>query len=264
MVRDAAPFSKATFSILLSFSGLSSGHTEEFVCLCYCQGWQLAFSTLCHREAVTAGVWPTPRLSALLLHPCSLACPATLLVARSPLSIYTAYGSGQLETCSVQLGAAASWASPSFLHTSSPFLSDGRGLSLAHAHNHANADGRTIPGSGSEATPHIQYTTHPCCCICTHTEPDGRTGGCLPCQTPCLISLMFGLASGMRKIRLRPATIATKACKINSHSQSLEFTAELVWPLFRRTEDFLLYITEIYYTVGKWYDAVWERSVGQK
>lgn len=153
MVRDAAPFSKVTFSILLSFSGLSSGHTEEFVCLCYCQGWQLAFSTLCHRDTVTAGVWPTPRLSALLLHPCSLACPATLLVARSPLSIYTAYGSGQLETCSVQLGASASWASPSFLHTSSPFLSNGRGLSLAHAHNHASADGRAIPGSGSEATP---------------------------------------------------------------------------------------------------------------
>lgn len=95
-------------------------------------------------------------LVCLPLQPCSLACPATLLVARSPLSIYTAYGSGQLETCSVQLGAAASWASPSFLHTSSPFLSDGRGLSLTHAHNHASTDGRTIPGS--EATPHIYHT----------------------------------------------------------------------------------------------------------
>lgn len=152
VLQNAAPFSKVTFRILRSFSGLPSGHTEECVCLCYCQGWQLAFSTLRHGETVTAGVWPTPRLSALLLHPCSLACPATLLVGRSPLSIYTAYGSGQLETCSVQLGAAASWASPSFLHTSSPFLSDGRGLSLAHAHNHASADGCTIPGSGSEAT----------------------------------------------------------------------------------------------------------------
>lgn len=26
----------------------------------------------------------------------------------------------------------------------------------------------------------LTYTTHPRCCICTHTEPDGCTGGCPP------------------------------------------------------------------------------------
>lgn len=45
--------------------------------------WQLALSAPCHKEAVTAGVWPTSSPPAHLLHPCSLAWPATLLVARS-------------------------------------------------------------------------------------------------------------------------------------------------------------------------------------
>lgn len=109
-----------------------------FVLLSGGDSWR--FLPLCHRETVTAGVWPTPRLSALLLQPLQPRLPPPLCLWPA-LSIHATYGSGQLETCSVQLGAAASWASPSFLHTSSPMA--------AHAHNHASADGHPIPGSGA-------------------------------------------------------------------------------------------------------------------
>lgn len=118
------------------------------------------------------------------------------------LSIHATYGSGQLETCSVQLGAAASWASPSFLHTSSPMA--------AHAHNHASADGHPIPGSGAASrfyrTPMLLHL---------HTRgPDGRAGGRLPCQTPCLVSVWI-----KKKPRLvTMVTMVTVARKMRSHS----------------------------------------------
>lgn len=84
----------------------------------------------------------------------SLACPATLLVARSSLDPHCIRVWSAMETCSAQLEAAASWASLPFFHPSSLalprpslFLSSGLTLqhhhnqSLSHAHNHAKLMG---------------------------------------------------------------------------------------------------------------------------
>lgn len=199
--RSTAPFLKASFCCL---SLAPHQDTQRSWCVCGTvrgDSWRFL-------PSVTERLW-LPEcdqpLVCLLLHPCSLACPATLLVARSPLSIYTAYGSGQLETCSVQLGAAASWASPSFLHTSSPFLSDGRGPFSRSCPQPCQRWRTHHPWlwvwSDSSHTPHTHAVAS------AHTGPDGRTGGRLPRQTPCSIS---GLASRRRKIRLRLVTYSSE------------------------------------------------------
>lgn len=129
--------------------------THGGVCVCV---RQLALSAPCHKEAVTTGVWPAShppaRLTPLHLHPYSLACPATLLVAlslfRSALHMSLVSHGNLLSSIrsSCQLGFPSIL--PSLLSGPSTSLSvplqwlhapASHNQSLAHAHNHAKLMG---------------------------------------------------------------------------------------------------------------------------
>lgn len=100
-----------------SFCGLSSGRTEEVVFVLLSGVTAGVFSPLSQSDCDCRSV--TNPSSVCSSAPAASPAPLLCLWPAPPLSISAAYGSGQLETCSVQLGVAASWAFPSFLHTSS-------------------------------------------------------------------------------------------------------------------------------------------------
>lgn len=188
--------------------------TNGGMCVCV---WQLALSASCHKEAVTAGVWPgshlPARLTALHLHPYSLACPATWgLWPSLSLDLHCIWVWSAMETCSAQLEAAASWASPPFFHPSSlalphPSLFLSSGFTLQHPTIRASLTPVIMPRwwahclwcvDGSSdlwlvSSLHSLHT-HPCYCIYTYQDRLTNTGMLwwgvhpLPCQMLCFVS----------------------------------------------------------------------------
>lgn len=171
------------------------------------RGWQLALSAPCHKEAVTAGVWPTSRPPAHLLHPCSLAWPATLLVAHSLFRSALHMGLVSHGNLLRPIRSSRQLGFPSIV----PPLLSCRGTSNSFplqwlqlpscAQNHVKLMGTPCLALGwKHFLPADSVHTYLCYCICTYWVKQMHTCKLwwgihsLPCQMLCFVS---GLTTGV-------------------------------------------------------------------